>query len=934
MGKAHLVVVVLALLALSAIAFTPAIVAAEQTGPRTDTLYYKRVDLDKVKDALLKGDIDVYIFGIPPAYAVDIAKEPDLVVYTAPAGLVDYILNPAPVYIYEVSGKLTLDAALSKVRAETGKEVTRDMVSSFRYDAEANKTIVEFGAFPGVGINPFAFRDIRFAINYAVDRGEIVSTIYKGFASAMYTFLSIYDPDFAIIADIVAKYRFAYDLSAAEKIINDKLLVLGAEKIGTYWYFDGSKITVKFIIRVEDERRDFGDHLALNLVRLGFYVERLYLTFADAITKVYYSDPKDFEWHIYTEGWGKSAIDKYDYGTINQFGAPWYTWMPGWQEPGYWNYANGTIDEVGKTIFFGKFKSAEERHMLYRQMTEMVIQESVRIWGIARLDVHPTRKEVKGVSLDLGTGLRPPYALREMYSEAHPDYLLVGHRYVWTATSIYNPWGGFLDVYSVDIMRLTTDPAVWRHPWNGMPIAFRMPYEVETAGPDEKLNVPSTALVWDAVNDKWVAVGDGVKAASKVEFDVSKYIGAKWHHGITITWADIIGTWGYYWELALDPDKSSLEAAIAGTMAEWISFVKGVVFDKENKKVVVYIDYWHFSDDYIADYAVLSPSVPVELHEAMFTLAFDKQTHALSGTRARRAGIPHLSLVVPDHAGAVVTVLGDAKINATIISRVTALTNGEISEAEWRARCDAVINWVNARSPRIAWISHGAYYLDYFDTAKNEATLKAFRDPTYPFKPGDWLFGIPVKPSITEVLVEPLTYAPGDEVTITVKAVGPEPLTVLYIVFDPVNKVSITSGEAELTEPGTWVIKLESAVTEGFVPGVRYELTLMVFSEQVAIPGIATEYLEPVSRGIVLQLKGISEAVAKSVGQVLAKVSDVLTTLTEQGTEIVKTKESVGSLSDKVDALASTVNTLQTLVIVTVVLVLVSIALPFVVKRK
>ncbi len=889
-------VIILFLIPVFSIIFTTQPVAAQETGPKTDTINFKRFTTDQVKDALDTGQIDVYLFGVPSDLAQEMQSDPNVVIYTAAAGLVDYILNPAPVYIANYTGVYT------KEEVAEMEGVPPAAITYYEVSEEGNWTYAEFGAHPDHGLNPFAFRKVRFAINYAFDREKIVESIYKGFAVPMYTFLSQYDPDFAVIADIVAKYRFSYDLDLAESMITDVLLAVGAERIGTYWYYNGQKITLKFIIRTEDERKQVGDLLATNLVRLGFDVQRLYLTFWDAIMRVYFTDPKDFEWHIYTEGWGKGGIDRYDYGTINQFGAPWYTWLPGWGESDYWNYRNSTIDEVCMKIYFGEFNSEEERNELYRRGTEMIIQEAVRIWVVTRLEVTPTRTTVKGVTLDLGAGLRGIWNLREMYAEDHPSTLNVGHLWVYTSRSVWNPYGGFSDVYSVDIERGTVDPFMWVHPFNGEPIPFRVSYTVETAGPDGTLSVPSDALVWDAENDQWKTVGSGVTAKSKVEFDLSKLIGTKWHHGITITWADVIAAWGYLWELAYDTEKSSLESSIAATQKPWFDTIMGVVFDKDNNKLIVYVDYWHFDDNYIAQYAVLGISNPVELHEAMFVLAFKEKSYALSSTRSRSEGIPQLNLILPDHVEDVKRVLQTFTDNTTIFNEVNALCNGELTMDEWNSRVQAAINWIDTYG--LAWISDGPYKLVYFDKDLQEARLEAFRDPTYPFKPGDWLYGIPVSPTIVDVDVPLL--APGQEITITVTGQGEGTLTLKYILYDPVAKTVLLVGEATQTEPGTWTITLPSDVTQQMVSFRRYELMLMLFSDQVAIPAFKTEYIEPINPALYEQMRTLQEqmqALQEQIRQITEQIGSLADSLGQMANQ---TNEMINNLMQTFNATTET----------------------------
>lgn len=138
----------------------------------------------------------------------------------------------------------------------------------------------------------------------------------------MYTFLSAFDPDYALVADIILSYNFRYDPYYARKIVSEEMSKAGAYLVGGKWYYGGSPVVLKFIIRQEDERLDIGEEFSKDLEFLGFTVDKLITTFDVALGIVYDTDPAELQWHLYTEGWGKSAPDKYDSVTINQMCAP------------------------------------------------------------------------------------------------------------------------------------------------------------------------------------------------------------------------------------------------------------------------------------------------------------------------------------------------------------------------------------------------------------------------------------------------------------------------------------------------------------------------------------------------------------------------------------------------------------------------------------
>jgi peptide/nickel transport system substrate-binding protein len=171
------------------------------------------VDKTLAAAAVKAGELDYYIFGLNPSQVEVIAGDPEYILYRAPSGMNNIGLNPAP-------------------------------------------------SIPGT-FNPFSIREVRFAMNYIVDRDFIVNQLYQGSAAPMFTFMSSYDPDFVTIYEIVAKYEFGYDLTTAASIVDPAMTAAGCEKVEGKWHYQGTPVTIKFIIRVEDERREIGDTFAL-----------------------------------------------------------------------------------------------------------------------------------------------------------------------------------------------------------------------------------------------------------------------------------------------------------------------------------------------------------------------------------------------------------------------------------------------------------------------------------------------------------------------------------------------------------------------------------------------------------------------------------------------------------------------------------------------
>ena len=748
-------------------------------GPAVDRVYFKAFHVDIAAASLERGDMDLYIYSLKTIMAEKFKDTPGVRMYQAPATSLSLILNPAPA--------------------------------------------------PEGQLNPFSIKEVRFALNYIVNREFVAQEIYKGMAVPMFTHVGPFDYDYLNVYPLVREYNLSYQPEKAGRIINEAMTKAGAVLKDNYWHYKGGRIELKFIIRVEDERREIGDLIRAELDKLGFFVIPIYHQFAPAIFTVYTSDPRLFQWHLYTEGWGRGAPEKYDFAMINQMYAPWLGNMPGWQEVGFWQYENPGLDELGKRVFMGDFKTVEERNELYSKITKMGLEEAVRLWLATVINNFPAKTELEGVTEDISAGPKGLWTLREAYVPKKQE-LTIGHLWVWTERTTWNPIGGFTDVYSNDIWKNVVDPPILRHPFTGIPLPFRAEYQVESAGPTDKLDVPPDAFMWDADVGKFLPVGAGIKATSMVTFDYSKYFQSYWHHGQPITMADILYSIHQSFDLVYNKDKATIEFALSTTSKPLLETYRGFRL-VDDTKLEVYLDFWHFVTDYIASYASpASLSMPWEVLAAMDELVFIKRQAAFSDTTAERYQVPWLSLVTDRDARLVKKTLTEflnreyfPESLFTIDSRLL------VSKEEALARYQAAISWFEEYGLMV--ISNGPFKLVRFDPPAQFAELEAFRDPTYPFRPGQWFFGTSPPLEIRSVDTQPMS--PGESAIIEIEVSGPGRLGVSYLLFDPVESKVLKTGEAEEISPTRFSIHLPSEETSAMQPGI-YRMFLVIHSDEVS----------------------------------------------------------------------------------------------------
>ena len=161
--------------------------------------------------------------------------------------------------------------------------------------------------------NPFSIKDVRFALNYLVDRKLIVNELMGGFGSPITSYYSPAVPEFLTIIESLEQFNFRYNPTLANEMISKALTERGAVKNGNTWEIDSKQIEITIFIRSDDPvRKSIGELLSVELEKSGFIVKKEFGDLNKAFVVVYGSNPADLKWSLYTEGWGRSAFVRYD----------------------------------------------------------------------------------------------------------------------------------------------------------------------------------------------------------------------------------------------------------------------------------------------------------------------------------------------------------------------------------------------------------------------------------------------------------------------------------------------------------------------------------------------------------------------------------------------------------------------------------------------
>lgn len=868
--------ILIALLALSLLSalfiFPEAKAQAAVTGPFVDQLtFFATTDESKALGDISAGITDVYLWRVPIALRDKAKGDPNVKLVTGFGGYLSLVFNPAP-------------------------------------------TTASF--------NPFSLKDFRQAMNYLIDRDYIINVIHKGDASPKIFCYGRYDSDYAYVADLaealLAKYIYNFD--RANQTVTAALTAAGATKgADGKWSKDGKAITINGFIRVDDPiRRTIGDLLAADLEKLGITVNRVYGDLTKAYDVVYGSDPMEGGWHFYTEGWRAGSLSRFDTVALSQMYCPYYGYMPGWQEPTFWNYANATLDDLGQRFSGGNFTSLDDRASIMREALQIASEESVRIFIADQIEPYPYNSRLPAFAYELAVGPATPFSF---YTIRDPSAtgpggtggsLKIAQKLMYQAA--YNPIRGFTDVYSVNIANIISDPGVWPNPHTGTYMPIRSAFTVDTAGPTGKLDVPADAETWDYVNHKWTTVGSGKTATSEVTYT---YKLSNWHDGVPMTQAD--ARYALYMSLewstqgAEGANDTRYDSEYAGVQTTWVDNFVGAKFIG-NDEVEVYVNYWFPDDGQVAAFASIFPSYPWEVLYTAERVVMAKQA-AWSKSVSKAMGIPWLDFVAPD-AG-----LPQMKNSLDYIQANNLLpdagknANGAplppFDDANRTLRYSALQDWVAVHNHFL--VSNGPFYFDKTDRVAGQDTLKAFRDPTYPFKPGDWNYLVPVgTPEITTEA--PSTVEIGKDVVINIKsAVGGVPSSgadILYLILDSAANV-VLSGRATATSvAGTFQVVLNSTQTAELSPG-GYSLKIIGYSWSVITPRFDSK--------VFTALPPFEEIIGADIATLrtdLASVSDHVTALGSTTDDIQTT----------VTGLEGTVATLTTVLYVAIVLLAVIIA--------
>jgi len=425
-----------------------------------------------------------------------------------------------------------------------------------------NTLLFNVAPFSDGRLNPFHDAIIRQAMERYVDRQYTIDEYGAGLGIPMYCGLLPVSPTYAQVAVETRKVEieWAYNKTLALQQINDRMIELGCTKIDGKWAFNGEKITLIGIIRVEDERLQIGLYFADILEEAGFVVDRQQKTSAQASPIWNRGDPTAGLWSFYTGGWIANSIDRESAGDYcTNYVDVCY---PTTRTLEYPQEINQTMYDYAVAIANGNFRTPQERLNMFAYMVDYERQNPFNIWLYVETGPWVVAPGFD-VSCDLMAGIFGsrmwPRTMRQVDADGAP--ILGGSIQVANQSFLTNPWNGPAGsnwLFDAVIQRALEDTPMLADPFTGLAVKNFIDRVDITAteglpifASDKDwvgltfvpvVEVPADAWYdWDAAAGDFILAGPGRTSQVKIRYTFPEALWSyKWHDGSTVSMGDLL----------------------------------------------------------------------------------------------------------------------------------------------------------------------------------------------------------------------------------------------------------------------------------------------------------------------------------------------------------------------------------------------------------
>ena len=717
-------------------------------GPLVDKIIFEtRTDMNIAIKDVVAGKADLMATGVDGSVYLSLSEDDKskLETYAVPSGSWTLLLNPYP------------NKAPYTVETQDGK----------------------------TQFNPLAIKEVRYALNWLIDRKKIVDEVLKGAGEPSFTQATVGQPGTYLYNLIPVKLGMTVtgnEVEALEKINNAMIEASNLPenkgkllKVGDLWEYNGKAVTLKMIIRVDDPtgRLPAGQAIADLIEKTGIKVDRLLYDRSKASQLAYNTDPKNYEWSILTEAWGAGATRAWWDITLRQMYVTTGNNMPGRGVTSFWNYKNDEATRLSDKNSNGRFLTSEEYWRDNLRLQEIGLDEAVRIYLNSQTQFFVANKEAfdSRMLYGVGEGINH-WSMRtaDIKPNKNGEKVLRVIQHSSQGSLFLAPWdpigvGGFSDVYSSMIIGSVTDSlASFESPSTAKyefilgefdkdtvevgvlanPVKGGKPLGTVKVSPEAILYNPYKGL-WekgktikiDGTNTKFVNDDNPVTYVKGV-FKPKKFM---WHHGIESSLVDSM-----YREIFIanivtktsDSDKY-YDAALASRYRPGMDGARGSIINDDGSFELYSMFYWPMDESrQLGSLALFrSPKsgnpnrntlVPFEINEAIMKMITEGSQSGAVYSLSEDQSFTPVDVKNP-------TCVADIKAKLIEMRDGSYIPKGV---EEWLTvdhaieRYSAAINFIDSYGH--AYISNGPFYISKIDTKANYIELTAFRDYHYEMK--------------------------------------------------------------------------------------------------------------------------------------------------------------------------------------------------------
>lgn len=630
--------------------------------------------------------------------------------------------------------------------------------------------------------NPFAVRDVRYAMNFLINRKQIIDEILVGAGAPMYTPVIPGQPNSSRFGLIATKRGFTAegnerkalaDIDAAMRKAADADPKLA--KKGQWWTYDGQQVRVKYLIRVDDPnlRLPEGRYIASQIEKAGIKVDRLEYDRAKCIALWSKTDPASYQWNLYTDAWSGGQTYAFWETSIAQMYAPWESFMPGGGKAGFWQYEAKELDDLTQACANGRVTDGADYYDKLFKATNLGLDEAVRVFVAATTNYTCASKERFSGRMIWGAGDGiDNFSLYSADVKPGPDGSKVLKLTEFSSkgtlfTSAWDPIGpdGFGDSYSSVVIKNVSDAETAANPITGIPFPMTASWSAVRTGaidfsakpPRGSIVVPPNAVLWNSRSQRWESgidyvdlKGDGssydyvkVSAGGNLAWSTATFAFrfGRWHDGRRIDINDYRYAIARPYDLCVrkGADDRVYEPAYAGAINPSLPRIKGFVFNKDDT-ITVYGDA-NYPMDRSSLAGLLCPSLMIEasnygdiipwtIHEALKSMVAEGAASKTAYAFNSNSDFTEVDLLARDCVADIKAKLQDLAAAKAVPASLKGFVTSQGAESAYRAS----IVFIEKHGHAV--ISNGGFVIDSYDPKNNSMVLSAFRDPAYPFERG------------------------------------------------------------------------------------------------------------------------------------------------------------------------------------------------------